>query len=307
MEQNLVKNYLNPGITVTYTNAGSTIASGGVVDLGSRVGIAENAIPNGHTGRIYMDGVFQLPAITTFAAGTALYWDGSKVVSTASTNTPVGVAVDAEDPKSGFVAVRLQSLSSAGGSSVGGEAIEFSDYSGSPTAGTQTVIQGPSKAALDTTDGTFIRIAAGDVQDDGATAGGIILAGGQTPTSGRGLGNIILDSGALVPLSDGNTSLGNSGLGFGGAYINNALRNTTDGRVLEMGARQLKKSGNAVVMDFSGSVVPGAKFPLGINVTTVAPASASATGVAGDIAFDNDYMYRCIATDTWVRVLLETW
>jgi len=38
-----------------------------------------------------------------------------------------------------------------------------------------------------------------------------------------------------------------------------------------------------------------------------APASAGATGTTGDIAWDTTYMYICIATDTWKRVLIETW
>lgn len=38
-----------------------------------------------------------------------------------------------------------------------------------------------------------------------------------------------------------------------------------------------------------------------------APASASATGVAGQIAYDADYLYICVATNTWKRVALSTW
>lgn len=37
------------------------------------------------------------------------------------------------------------------------------------------------------------------------------------------------------------------------------------------------------------------------------PASASATGTAGDIAWDADYIYICTATDTWKRVAISTW
>jgi hypothetical protein len=38
-----------------------------------------------------------------------------------------------------------------------------------------------------------------------------------------------------------------------------------------------------------------------------APASASATGVAGTIATDTGYIYVCTATDTWKRVAIATW
>jgi hypothetical protein len=37
------------------------------------------------------------------------------------------------------------------------------------------------------------------------------------------------------------------------------------------------------------------------------PASASATGSAGEIRWDADYIYVCTATDTWKRAALSTW
>ena len=41
--------------------------------------------------------------------------------------------------------------------------------------------------------------------------------------------------------------------------------------------------------------------------TTQTPSSASATGTTGEIAWDANYIYVCIATNTWKRVLLSTW
>ena len=38
-----------------------------------------------------------------------------------------------------------------------------------------------------------------------------------------------------------------------------------------------------------------------------APANASSTGTAGTIAWDGDYVYVCVATDTWKRANLSTW
>ena len=37
------------------------------------------------------------------------------------------------------------------------------------------------------------------------------------------------------------------------------------------------------------------------------PASASAAGTVGQIAFDASHFYVCVATDTWVRTNLATW
>ena len=43
-------------------------------------------------------------------------------------------------------------------------------------------------------------------------------------------------------------------------------------------------------------------------VTFVAvPASASATGTAGQISFDGSYLYVCIASSTWMRAAIATW
>lgn len=38
-----------------------------------------------------------------------------------------------------------------------------------------------------------------------------------------------------------------------------------------------------------------------------APASAAASGTAGDFAWDTNYLYQCVATNTWKRTALSTW
>ena len=45
----------------------------------------------------------------------------------------------------------------------------------------------------------------------------------------------------------------------------------------------------------------------GLRATGAAPASASSTGTAGDIRYDADYIYICVATNTWKRVAISTW
>ena len=44
-----------------------------------------------------------------------------------------------------------------------------------------------------------------------------------------------------------------------------------------------------------------------LRTATQTPASASATGSTGTIAWDADYIYICTATDTWKRVAISTW
>lgn len=43
-----------------------------------------------------------------------------------------------------------------------------------------------------------------------------------------------------------------------------------------------------------------------VNVVD-APASATATGTIGQTAYDTNYFYVCVATNTWKRVALSTW
>ena len=45
-----------------------------------------------------------------------------------------------------------------------------------------------------------------------------------------------------------------------------------------------------------------------VNIATIkTPASASAAGTKGDIAWDTSYLYICTATNTWERVAIATW
>ena len=55
--------------------------------------------------------------------------------------------------------------------------------------------------------------------------------------------------------------------------------------------------------------VTGSRITLSdtINIPTATPASASATGTAGDLCWDSSYFYVCTASNTWKRVALSTW
>jgi len=43
------------------------------------------------------------------------------------------------------------------------------------------------------------------------------------------------------------------------------------------------------------------------EIFTEVPAAASSPGIAGQMAQDADYIYVCVATDTWKRLTLESW
>ncbi len=44
-----------------------------------------------------------------------------------------------------------------------------------------------------------------------------------------------------------------------------------------------------------------------LQVAVSAPATAASAGTAGDIAHDADYVYVCVAANTWKRAALSTW
>jgi hypothetical protein len=59
----------------------------------------------------------------------------------------------------------------------------------------------------------------------------------------------------------------------------------------------------------SMAAITAANVTLGSRpiIPTHTPASASATGTAGEVAWDASYLYVCTATNTWKRVALSTW
>ena len=61
------------------------------------------------------------------------------------------------------------------------------------------------------------------------------------------------------------------------------------------------QAANSVAL--TGGTISGAT----IVIPTAAPASASASGTAGTITWDADYVYVCTATNTWKRVAISTW
>ena len=59
----------------------------------------------------------------------------------------------------------------------------------------------------------------------------------------------------------------------------------------------------------SQAAITSANVTLGVRpiLPTHTPVSASATGAAGEVAWDANYIYICTATNTWKRVAISTW
>jgi predicted RecA/RadA family phage recombinase len=105
-----MKNYIQPGNTLTLT-APAEITSGGVVIVGSIIGVANDDAENGASVDVDTVGVFRLPKVSALAiaAGDVLYFDAAtKLVNkTAGGNTKIGVATETAANPSASVAVRL--------------------------------------------------------------------------------------------------------------------------------------------------------------------------------------------------------
>lgn len=93
-------NYIMSGEVLDYTNStGAAIASGAVVLMGVRVGVALVNIADGASGSVRVRGVFTVAKLSTDtpAQGALLYWDATnkRLTTTASGNTLAGFAAKA--------------------------------------------------------------------------------------------------------------------------------------------------------------------------------------------------------------------
>lgn len=86
-----------PGV-VNYLNPAAAIASGDLVDLGDRYGVALTDVASNAVGAVAVDGVFTftIATNTTVAFGTKLYYSNATTLTTTAGNgTYVGACVEA--------------------------------------------------------------------------------------------------------------------------------------------------------------------------------------------------------------------
>ncbi len=91
----MAKNYVQEGKIIEYT-AGATIASGDLVVIGVRVGVALVSMVSGDVGSVAMSGVFEVPkeAPLVISQGDLLYCDATsgELDKTSSAQTLAGYA-----------------------------------------------------------------------------------------------------------------------------------------------------------------------------------------------------------------------
>ena len=102
--------FVQPGEVIDYT-AGANIASGQVVLMGARIGVALKAIANGETGPMQVTGVFNIAKLSTdnIDQFALLYWDNtnSRLTTTASGNTLAGFAAAAAAASTTSVNIKI--------------------------------------------------------------------------------------------------------------------------------------------------------------------------------------------------------
>ena len=90
-----MKNSVSMGNVITIT-AAADIASGAMVLIGKRVGVAVADIKNAATGAVQMVGEFTIAKLSTdvVAQGDLLYWDNTnkRLTTTVGSNTLAGFA-----------------------------------------------------------------------------------------------------------------------------------------------------------------------------------------------------------------------
>lgn len=182
------------------------------------------------------------------------------------------------------------------------------------TLSVQSVVAGTSNTA-----GANLTITGS--QGTGTGAGGSIIFQ-YAPAGVSGTAQNALATALTINGNNGNIEIATSNLWFGNGNVRFINSGSADGVFRITGT-----TGDFNRVQFGGT---SSSFPALKRSTTIlqvrladdsgyttmdaqhrlqgtAPASATATGTAGDIRYDADYIYICTATDTWKRVAIATW
>jgi hypothetical protein len=124
--------------------------------------------------------------------------------------------------------------------------------------------------------------------------------------SGNITTNVTLsETGSEVYLNSGKASL--YSLGGGGHKLYTAASGSSGGVITWIPAVRVLDDGSVGL----STSTPTAKLDVNSNLVRVrsskTPSSATDTGNQGDICWDSNYVYICVATNSWKRAALSTW
>ncbi|MCB2218061.1 MAG: DUF2190 family protein [Desulfobulbaceae bacterium] len=108
----MAQNYVQEGAVMPWTNGLSAdVASGDVVLVGTRVGVALGDIADGEDGQLAIEGVWEVPkaAPLEISQGDLLYWDAAdeNFNKTATDNTLSGFAFAGAESAATTVLIKL--------------------------------------------------------------------------------------------------------------------------------------------------------------------------------------------------------
>ncbi len=114
----MAKNYIKPGEHMSFT-AGANVASGQAVVIGTLLGVALCAVLNGEKGEAAIEGVWELPKLSTavITQGARLTWDvsaGEFIVASAAVGDLENCAVAETAAGNGVATVRARLCPGAG-------------------------------------------------------------------------------------------------------------------------------------------------------------------------------------------------
>ena len=149
-------------------------------------------------------------------------------------------------------------------------------------------------------DGTGTRVTLKDMIIYGAS--------GTSCTTQSGTSNLTLDNCFVTPYNNHNNSSGISvGSGCTVQVRNSRIVGTGTGKCVTGAGTLIDEGGNTFTGTVDVTTRKGITFGTPLIHATKTPANASATGNAGEIAWDSSYIYVCTATNTWKRAAIATW
>jgi hypothetical protein len=197
--------------------------------------------------------------------------------------------------------------------------VAFEGYPGTgvySSGADQVAISTNGTGQLFVTSGGTIKTS-GHISLAGASAGGARYLALLDETSGYTGSYVLQAGGGSSGFGGAITMYGHSHASYPGSVYIGA--STSSGGSLIFGANNaLDPAGGNARIDSSGRLLIGGSADSGgallqvfgdrIRIGTAkTPASATATGTTGEIAWDANYIYVCTATNTWKRVAISTW
>ncbi len=276
-------------------------------------------------------------AATNFRVNAGTAETGFEVGSGSMANGAHSSAIGSSTTASGNYSTAIGNITTASGSSSSafGNQTEASGPS-SFAIGSSTIASGSVSTAIGngTTASGLSSLSAGEFTEasgDYSVALGLFSLASGDYSSATGRRAKAIHDGARVEADSQNADVSSTttdqytarfqnGYAFkGGRAVFEGDIETTDIEAEGSAGLTLANSAGTTVLTLGAGVGTGVTAAGGVNITgnlavtgdtviaTETPASASATGTAGQIAWDASYIYICTATDTWKRVAIATW